>query len=68
LRSGNPYWAKAMRAADNLAALVEPLEKIITEGLTERPGVCEAIATSSKIHRTGTYAAFKTPAVAKSMG
>jgi DNA polymerase (family 10) len=58
-----------MRAADNLAALVEPLEKIITEeDLTERPGVCEAIATSSKIHRTGTYAAFKTPAVAKSMG
>jgi DNA polymerase/3'-5' exonuclease PolX len=34
-----------MPAADNLAALVEPLEKIITEeGLTELPGVGEAIA------------------------
>jgi DNA polymerase/3'-5' exonuclease PolX len=34
-----------MPAADNLAALVEPLKKIITEkGLTKLPGVGEAIA------------------------
>jgi DNA polymerase (family 10) len=59
-----------MPAADNLAALVEPLEKIITEeGLTVLPGVGEAIADIiTKLHRTGTYAVFKTPAVAKSMG
>jgi DNA polymerase (family X) len=46
LRGGNPYRAKAYsRAADNLTAHAEPLEKVIVEGrLTEIPGIGEAIA------------------------
>jgi hypothetical protein len=45
-RCGN-HLSKAM-PADNLAALVEPLEKIITEEcLTEFPGVARQSRTSS---------------------
>jgi DNA polymerase (family X) len=46
LRGGNPYRAKAYAtAADNLAALSQPLEHIITAGtLTEIPGIGGAIA------------------------
>jgi DNA polymerase (family 10) len=58
LRGGNPYSAKASsRAADSLAALVEPLDKLIMESrLTEIPGVGEAIADIvTKLYRTGTH-------------
>ena len=46
LRGGNPYRAKAyLRAAENLGALAEPLERIVAEGrLKEIPGVGDAIA------------------------
>ena len=46
LRGGNPYRSKAyLRAAENLAALAEPLERIVEEGrLREIPGVGDAIA------------------------
>lgn len=46
LRGGNPYRAKAYsRAADSLAVLAEPLDKLIREErLTELPGIGEAIA------------------------
>lgn len=57
LRGGNPYRAKAYsRAADSLAALAEPLDKLIAEErLTEIPGVGEAIADIvTKLHQTGT--------------
>jgi DNA polymerase/3'-5' exonuclease PolX len=56
LRGGNPYRAKAYAtAADNLAALSQPLEHIITAGtLTEIPGIGGAIADIiTKIHQTG---------------
>jgi DNA polymerase (family 10) len=58
LRGGNPYRAKAYsRAADSLAALAEPLDRLIMEGrLTEIPGVGEAIADIvTKLYRTGTH-------------
>src|SRR5215207_3221177 len=58
LRGGNPYRSKAyIRAADNLAALAEPLEHIVDEGrLREIPGVGDAIADMvAKLHRTGTH-------------
>ena len=46
LRGGNPYRAKAYsRAADSLAALVDPLDVLIAEDrLMEIPGIGEAIA------------------------
>jgi DNA polymerase (family 10) len=45
-RGGNPYRAKAyIRAAENLAALTEPLDGIVDEGrLQEVPGVGASIA------------------------
>src|SRR3954471_21800994 len=45
LRGGNPYRSKAyVRAAENLAALAEPLDRIVDEGrLLEIPGVGDAI-------------------------
>src|SRR4051812_10674665 len=58
LRGGNPYRSKAyIRAAENLAALAEPLERIVEEGrLREIPGVGGAIADIiAKLHRTGTH-------------
>src|SRR5437763_3148887 len=58
LRGGNPYRSKAYsRAADSLAALVVPLDRLIAEDrLTEIPGVGEAIADIvTKLHRTGTH-------------
>src|SRR5215213_5989337 len=58
LRGGNPYRAKAyIRAAENLAAVSEPLERIVDEGrLQEIPGVGDAIADIiTKLHRTGTH-------------
>jgi DNA polymerase (family X) len=58
LRGGNPYRAKAYaRAADSVAALVEPLDRIVAEDrLTDVPGIGEAIADIvAKLHRTGTH-------------
>ena len=57
LRGGSPYRSKAYsRAADSLAALVMPLDRLIAKDrLTEIPGVGEAIADIiTKLHRTGT--------------
>jgi DNA polymerase (family 10) len=58
LRGGNPYRAKAYsRAADSLAALAIPLNRLIEEDrLTEIPGVGEAIADIiTKLYRTGSH-------------
>lgn len=58
LRGGNPYRAKAYsRAADSLAALAEPLGKLVAkERLTEIPGIGDAIADIvTKLYRTGTH-------------
>jgi DNA polymerase (family X) len=58
LRGGNPYRAKAYsRAADSLAALAIPLNRLIEEDrITEIPGVGEAIADIiTKLHRTGSH-------------
>jgi len=58
LRGGNPYRSKAyIKAAENLAALAEPLERIVEEGrLQEIPGVGDAIADIiTKLHRTGNH-------------
>jgi DNA polymerase (family X) len=58
LRGGNPYRAKAYsRAADSLAALAIPLNRLIEEDrLTEIPGVGGAIADIiTKLHRTGSH-------------
>jgi DNA polymerase (family X) len=58
LRGGNPYRSKAYsRAADSLAVLAVPLDRLIAEErLTEIPGVGDAIADIiSKLHRTGTH-------------
>ena len=57
-RGGNPYRAKAyLRAADSLAALSQPLERIIAAGtLTEIPGIGDAIADIvTKLHQTGSH-------------
>ena len=45
------------RAAENLAALAEPLDRVVEEGrLREIPGVGYAIADIiPKLHRTGTH-------------
>src|SRR4051795_9615703 len=58
LRGDNPYRSKAYsRAADSLATLTVPLERLIAEErLTEIPGVGEAIADIiTKLHRTGSH-------------
>ena len=58
LRGGNPYRAKAyMRAAENLAALSLPLDRIIKANrLTEIPGIGDAIADIIKqMYDTGTH-------------
>jgi DNA polymerase (family X) len=58
LAGGNPYRSKAyLRAAESLAALAEPLERIVAEGrLREIPGVGDAIADIiTKLHRTGSH-------------
>jgi DNA polymerase (family 10) len=58
LAGGNPYRAKAyLRAAQSLAVLPEPLDRIIAEDrLREIPGVGDAIADIvTKFHRTGTH-------------
>src|SRR3954447_12985707 len=58
LRGGNPYRAKAyLRAADNLQALYQPLERVIAAGtLTEIPGIGDAIADIvTKLHQTGSH-------------
>jgi DNA polymerase (family X) len=56
LRGVNPYRAKAhFTAADSLAALSQPLDRIIPSGtLTEIPGIGYAIADIiTKLHQTG---------------
>jgi DNA polymerase (family 10) len=58
LRGGNPYRAKAYStAADSLAALSQPLDRIIAAGtLTEIPGIGDAIADIiSRLHQTGSH-------------
>jgi DNA polymerase (family 10) len=58
LRGGNPYRAKAYsHAADSLAALAVPLDRLIEEDrLREIPGVGEAISDIiTKLHRTGSH-------------
>jgi DNA polymerase (family 10) len=58
LRGGNPYRSKAyVRAAENLAALAEPLDRVVNAGrLREIPGVGEAIADIiTKLHHSGTH-------------
>ena len=58
LRGGNPYRVKAyLRAADNLMALSQPLERVIAAGtLTEIPGIGDAIADIvTKLHKTGSH-------------
>jgi DNA polymerase (family X) len=58
LRGGNSYRFKAyVRAAENLAALAEPLDRIVGEGrLREIQGVGDSIADIiTKLHRTGTH-------------
>ena len=58
LRGGNPYRTKAyLRAADSLAALSQPLDRMIAAGtLTEIPGIGHAIADIiAKLHQTGSH-------------
>jgi DNA polymerase (family X) len=58
LAGGNPYRSKAyVRAAENLASVGEPLDRIIAEDrLREIPGVGDAIADIvTKLHRAGTH-------------
>ena len=58
LRGGNPYRTKAyLRAADSLAALSQPLDRMIAAGtLTEIPGIGDAIADIiTKLHQTGSH-------------
>jgi len=58
LRGGNPYRAKAyFTAADALAALSQPLDRIIASGtLTEIPGIGHAIADIvTKLHQAGSH-------------
>src|SRR3954471_16532673 len=58
LRGDNPYrWKAYARAADSLAALVIPLDRLIAEGrLKEIPGVGDAIADIiAKLHCAGTH-------------
>lgn len=55
LRGGNPYRAKPYsRAADSLAALAIPLDRLIAED--RLPGIGDAIADIiTKLHRTGSH-------------
>jgi DNA polymerase (family 10) len=58
LAGGDPYRSKAyIRAAENLASVAEPLERLIAEDrLREIPGIGDAIADIvTKFHRTGTH-------------
>lgn len=58
LAGDNYFRAKAyQRAADRLAALVEPLDRVIAENrLRELPGIGETIADIvTKLHRIGTH-------------
>ena len=58
LGGGNPYRSKAYaRAADSLATLAVPLDRLIAEGrLTDIAGVGDAIADIIvTLHRTGTH-------------
>lgn len=58
LRGDSPYRTKAyLRAADSLAALSKPLDRIIAEGaLTSIPGIGDAIADIvRKLYETGTH-------------
>src|SRR5256714_99251 len=58
LRGDNPYRSKAYsRAADSLATLTVPLERLVAEErLTKIPAVGNAIADIiAKLHRTGTH-------------
>jgi DNA polymerase (family 10) len=58
LAGGNPYRSKAyLRAAESLAALAEPLARIVAEDrLQGIPGVGDAIADIiTKLHRTGSH-------------
>ncbi|MBZ9848041.1 PHP domain-containing protein [Mesorhizobium sp. CA14] len=58
LRGDNPYRTKAyLRAADSLAALSQPLDRIIAAGaLTRIPGIGDAIADIvRKLYETGTH-------------
>jgi hypothetical protein len=62
LRGGNPYRAKAYStAADSLAALSQPLDRIIAAGtLTDIPGIGDAIADIvSKLHQTGSHSSLE---------
>ena len=64
LRGGNPYRSKAyIRAAENLSAPAEPLDRIVDQGrLREIPGVGDAIADIvTKLHRTGTHPSLGQP-------
>ncbi|RWX71271.1 DNA polymerase/3'-5' exonuclease PolX [Mesorhizobium sp. M4B.F.Ca.ET.089.01.1.1] len=63
LRGDNPYRTKAyLRAADSLAALSQPLDRIIAAGaLTRIPGIGEAIADIvRKLYETGTHPRLET--------
>src|SRR3954449_10732667 len=58
LRGGNPYRAKAYtRAAENLRALPEPLDRIVDQGrLQDIPGIGDAIADIvTTLHQTGSH-------------
>ena len=58
LRGDNPYRTKAyLRAADSLAALSQPLDRMIAESaLTSIPGIGDAIADIvRKLYETGTH-------------
>jgi DNA polymerase (family 10) len=62
LAGGNPYRSKAyLRAAESLAALAEPLGRIVSEGrLREISGIGEAIADIiTRLHRTGTHSSLE---------
>src|SRR2546430_9140692 len=58
LAGDNYFRAKAyLRAADTISALVEPLDRVITENrLRQLPGIGETIADIvTKLHNTGTH-------------
>jgi DNA polymerase (family X) len=62
LAGGNPYRSKPyLRAAESLAALAEPLGRIVSEGrLREISGIGEAIADIiTRLHRTGTHSSLE---------
>jgi DNA polymerase (family 10) len=62
LSGGNPFRARAFtRAAESLAALTEPLGRVIAGGrLTELRGIGNAIAAIiTTMHETGTYKALE---------